>query len=129
MHIVCPRSSDHFYIVTYYRKWVTTSYTDGVICKILIEYITCDSASDHVGVLPSALQDQDQGQGLGREVENRADQEVQEQTTSKYESSRKLHLNIIRFENSPHKYQKFGNKPPKDRKGNKKKQNKGNKNC
>ena len=27
---VCPRSSDPFCIVTYYIKWVTTSWTDGV---------------------------------------------------------------------------------------------------
>ena len=26
---VRPRSSDPFYIVTYYIKWVTTSWTDG----------------------------------------------------------------------------------------------------
>ena len=26
-HTVCPRSSDPFYIVTYYIKWVTTSWT------------------------------------------------------------------------------------------------------
>ena len=26
---VCPRSSDPFYVVTYYIKWVTTSWTDG----------------------------------------------------------------------------------------------------
>ena len=26
---VCPRSSDPFYIVTYYIKWVSTSWTDG----------------------------------------------------------------------------------------------------
>ena len=26
---VCPRSSDPFYIVTYYIKWVTTSWKDG----------------------------------------------------------------------------------------------------
>ena len=25
----CPRGSDPFYIVTYYMKWVTTSWTDG----------------------------------------------------------------------------------------------------
>ena len=25
---VCPRSSDPFYIITYYMKWVTTSWTD-----------------------------------------------------------------------------------------------------
>ena len=24
---VCPRSSDPFYIVSYYKKWVTTSWT------------------------------------------------------------------------------------------------------
>ena len=27
---VCPRSRDSFYIVTYYIKWVTTSWTDGM---------------------------------------------------------------------------------------------------
>ena len=26
---VCPRSSEPFYIVTYYTKWGTTSWTDG----------------------------------------------------------------------------------------------------
>ena len=26
---VSPRSSDPFYIVTYYMNWVTTSWTDG----------------------------------------------------------------------------------------------------
>jgi len=26
---VCPRSSDQFYVVTYYIKWVTTSWTDS----------------------------------------------------------------------------------------------------
>ena len=42
MHIfltstVCPRSSDPFYIVTYYIKWGTTTLTDGNIkheCKM-----------------------------------------------------------------------------------------------
>ena len=28
---VCPRSNDPFYIVTYYIKWVTTSWTDGIL--------------------------------------------------------------------------------------------------
>ena len=28
---VCPRSSDPFYIVIYYRKWVTTSWTYSII--------------------------------------------------------------------------------------------------
>ena len=27
---VCPRSSDLFYVVTYYIKWVTTSWTDSI---------------------------------------------------------------------------------------------------
>ena len=27
---VCPRSSDPFYTVTYYIKWITTSWTDGI---------------------------------------------------------------------------------------------------
>ena len=31
LHTVCPRSSDPFYIVTYYIKWVTTSWTDGIV--------------------------------------------------------------------------------------------------
>ena len=28
---VCPRSSDHFYVVTYYIKWVNTSWTNSKI--------------------------------------------------------------------------------------------------
>ena len=28
---VCPRSSDPFQIVTYYIKWVTTSWTDSIL--------------------------------------------------------------------------------------------------
>ena len=28
-HTMCPRSSDPFYIVTYYIIWVTTSWTHG----------------------------------------------------------------------------------------------------
>ena len=27
---MCPRSSEPFYTVTYYIKWVTTSWTDGI---------------------------------------------------------------------------------------------------
>ena len=27
---VCPRSSDPFYIVSYYIKWVTTSWTHSI---------------------------------------------------------------------------------------------------
>ena len=37
---IYPRSNDPFYIVTYYMKWVTTSWTDGTIflvkCALLI---------------------------------------------------------------------------------------------
>ena len=28
-YAICPRSSDLFYIVSYYIKWVTTSWTHG----------------------------------------------------------------------------------------------------
>ena len=27
LYTICPGSSDPFYVVTYYKKWVTTSYT------------------------------------------------------------------------------------------------------
>ena len=30
-YTVCPRSSDQFYVVTYYIKWVTTSWTHSII--------------------------------------------------------------------------------------------------
>ena len=33
---VCPRSGDPFYVVTYYIKWVTTSWTDGTIALLQI---------------------------------------------------------------------------------------------
>ena len=29
-HTVCPKSSDSFYVVNYYIKWVTTSWTYSV---------------------------------------------------------------------------------------------------
>ena len=29
-HTVCPRSSYPFYVVSYYIKWVTTSWTDSM---------------------------------------------------------------------------------------------------
>ena len=32
---VCPRSSDPFYTVTYYMKWVTTSWTYSIIPSII----------------------------------------------------------------------------------------------
>ena len=30
---VCPTSIDPFYIVTYYTKWATTSWTSSICCK------------------------------------------------------------------------------------------------
>ena len=30
---LCPKSSDPFYIVTYYIKWVTTHWTDGTVAE------------------------------------------------------------------------------------------------
>ena len=35
---VCPRSCDPFYIVTYYIKWVTTSWTDGRTLIVELKY-------------------------------------------------------------------------------------------
>ena len=32
---VCPRSSDPFYLVTYFKTWVTTSWTDGKLSFLL----------------------------------------------------------------------------------------------
>ena len=43
-------------------------------------YSTCAQAAAHVRVLPPHLLHQDHRQGLGREVEDCADDEVQEQT-------------------------------------------------
>ena len=34
MYTVCPRSSDPYYIVSYYTKWVTTSWTYSIKCCI-----------------------------------------------------------------------------------------------
>ena len=31
IYTICPKSSDPFYIVTYYIKWVTTSWTHSKI--------------------------------------------------------------------------------------------------
>ena len=33
-YTVCPRSSDPFYIVSYYIKWVTTSWTDSIVSHL-----------------------------------------------------------------------------------------------
>ena len=35
---VCPRSSDPFYLVTYFIKWVTTSWTNSIM---LSEFKAC----------------------------------------------------------------------------------------
>ena len=32
-HTVCPGNSDPFYIVTYFIKWVTTSWTYSTYCE------------------------------------------------------------------------------------------------
>ena len=34
---VCPRSSDQFYIVTYYLKWVNTSWTHSMSKKYFLD--------------------------------------------------------------------------------------------
>ena len=37
--LLCPRSSGPFYILTYYMKWVTTSWTDGIrISKLRFQF-------------------------------------------------------------------------------------------
>ena len=38
---VCPRSSDPFYIVSYYIKWVTTSWTHSIKKGIILESTPC----------------------------------------------------------------------------------------
>ena len=30
---ICPISNDPFYLVTYYIKWVTTSWTEGIVLE------------------------------------------------------------------------------------------------
>ena len=35
---VCPRSSDPFYVVTYYLKWVTTSWTYSINKEQRVEF-------------------------------------------------------------------------------------------
>ena len=42
--------------------------------------LTCDSLADHVGVLPPALEHKDHGEGLGGEVQDGSDEEVEEET-------------------------------------------------
>ena len=40
---VCPGSSDPFYVVTYYIKWVTTSWTYGTYLWLTLQsaYLPC----------------------------------------------------------------------------------------
>ena len=48
-HTVCPRSSDPFYIVTYYIEWVSTSWTDSKHNKFMalpVSYITEENNLD-----------------------------------------------------------------------------------
>ena len=33
LHNACPRSSDPVYIVNYYKKWVTNSWTRSILCS------------------------------------------------------------------------------------------------
>ena len=53
---MCPRSSDPFYVVTYYKKWITTSWTDGIKQKKRMHRLTDEIKltslkSFYVGVL------------------------------------------------------------------------------
>ena len=41
-HTLCPRSSDPFYIVSYYIKWVTPSWTHSIIGE---DYLIASTAS------------------------------------------------------------------------------------
>ena len=34
VNTVCPRSSDPFCVVTYFMKWVATSWTDGTALQL-----------------------------------------------------------------------------------------------
>ena len=49
---VFPRSSDHFYIVTYNIKWVTTSWIDGICCCC---YLPCNYCSIWTWVVEEIL--------------------------------------------------------------------------
>ena len=45
---VCPRSSDPFYVVTYYINWVTTSWKYTVVSHFIsnLNYTVCPGSSD-----------------------------------------------------------------------------------
>ncbi len=40
---------------------------------------TCNPLADHVGILPPALEHQDHGEGLGGEVQDGPDQEIEKE--------------------------------------------------
>ena len=40
LHTICPGSSDPFYIVTYYIKWVITSWTHSINNLNIYEFVT-----------------------------------------------------------------------------------------
>ena len=51
---VCPRSGDPSYIVTYYIKWVTTSWTDGIefFLSNSIQWVDYYFGSENPGMKP-----------------------------------------------------------------------------
>ena len=49
MYNVCLKSSDPFHIVTYYIKWVTTSWTDGIFTAWAISSWFTDKYKDRLG--------------------------------------------------------------------------------
>ena len=38
LRTICPRSSDQFYVLSYYIKWVTTFWTDGTMSPYFLFY-------------------------------------------------------------------------------------------
>ena len=47
LYTVWPRSSDPFYIVNYYIKWITTPWTDSM--TVLGEHNKCTADGKHHG--------------------------------------------------------------------------------
>ena len=59
VHTVCPRSLDQLYVVTYYIKWVNTSWTNSnTYMSLLIQRIVgeLDLVEDDIWVHPEATQ-------------------------------------------------------------------------
>ena len=50
---VCPRSSDTFYIVSYYIKWGNTSRTYGIYLILKFLWATEELAANVAGVVPA----------------------------------------------------------------------------